>query len=267
VTFDDRPGQEQPLNGHYPANVIDWGSGQWHHAAPFAGFRSKSVSFTRGLTSASFKLVNPRHLARIDAMNGGSRPSTVSVSCANESTRSITLAAGQSATISTGWQTPCESVTIASSNGWDTNFDNLVFDAAQLDAPAATTVTFDDRPGANQPLNGQYPNGLIDWGSGRWFHSGPWAAFNSNSVSFIGGLTSAELRFVTPRQLVRLDAVNGGSSQSTLSLACAGQPTRSVTLAPNQRVTVETGWNAPCTSVIVSATNSWDTNLDNLVVQ
>jgi hypothetical protein len=33
-------------------------------------------------------------------------------------------------TISTGWTGTCTSVTIASTNGWDTNFDNLVISSS-----------------------------------------------------------------------------------------------------------------------------------------
>jgi hypothetical protein len=36
------------------------------------------------------------------------------------------LASGEIATISTGWPGTCSTVTITSTNGWDTNFDNLV---------------------------------------------------------------------------------------------------------------------------------------------
>ena len=40
-------------------------------------------------------------------------------------------------------------------------------------ANASTTVTFDDLGGQNVVLNGQYPSGAIDWGTNKWFLSGP----------------------------------------------------------------------------------------------
>ncbi|MGH2353761.1 MAG: PQQ-dependent sugar dehydrogenase, partial [Chloroflexota bacterium] len=39
--------------------------------------------------------------------------------------------------------------------------------------PGSVTVTFDDRAGENQLLEGEYPSGIIDWGTGEWYHSGP----------------------------------------------------------------------------------------------
>jgi hypothetical protein len=126
VTFDDRTGQNQGLNGQYPANVIDWGTGQWFHSKPFGKFTTSSVSFSGGsLRSASFKFVTPRKLVKLDAYNGGSGSSTVTVSCDGKLPKTVTLAAGQMSTITTGWTVACTNVTVSASNGWDTNFDNM----------------------------------------------------------------------------------------------------------------------------------------------
>ena len=48
------------------------------------------------------------------------------------------------------------------------------------------TITFDDKSGQDQPLNGQYPAGVINWGTGGWYHSGPWGLFTTKSASFGG---------------------------------------------------------------------------------
>src|SRR5207302_2918697 len=56
----------------------------------------------------------------------------------------------------------------------------------------AVTVTFDDQPEQDKPLDGQYPGGVIDWGSGMWYVSGPWQQLTTRSVSFNGpGLSRA----------------------------------------------------------------------------
>jgi hypothetical protein len=129
LTFDDRPGQDRPLNGPYPAGLIDWGTtGEWYHSGPFGRFETKSVSFNSGINKASFTFTAPRRLVKLDAFNGGSGPSTVQLSCADLPDKQETLAAGQLATIETGWDGTCPSVTVISSNGWDTNFDNLIVD-------------------------------------------------------------------------------------------------------------------------------------------
>ena len=133
---------------------------------------------------------------------------------------------------------------------------------------ATTTVTFDDLAPTNRPLNGQYPSGTIDWGSSTWYLSGPWGRFNTNSVSFNGSsATSATFTFVSPRQLLRVDAYNGGSTSSTVTLSCNGQPNVTTTLAPGGQIaTIQTNWTAPCTSVTISSSNGWFTNFDNLVI-
>lgn len=134
-------------------------------------------------------------------------------------------------------------------------------------APAGLTVTFDDRAGQNQGLNGQYPSGVIDWGSGQWYHSGPWGAFATKSVSFTSGGTSRSFTFVTPRRLVSLRAFNGGGGASTVTLACAGQPTKTQTIPAGQTATIATGWTGTCSVVTVTSSNGWDTNFDDLVIE
>jgi hypothetical protein len=129
------------------------------------------------------------------------------------------------------------------------------------------TVTFDDQAGQNQVLNGQYPSGIIDWGTNQWYLSGPYGQLTTKSVSFNGGtITSATFSFVSPRRLVQLDAYNGGTGPSTVSLTCAGQPTKQTTLGAQQLATVSTGWTGTCGMVTVSSTNGWDTNFDTLVL-
>jgi hypothetical protein len=133
------------------------------------------------------------------------------------------------------------------------------------DRAAELTTTFDDRDGEDQVLSGQYPQQIIDWGAGQWYHASPWKGFTSKSVSFNGdGVGRASFAFVSPRRLVRLDAYNGGEA-TTLTLSCAGQPDKQVSLGGGQATTIETGWGNPCTMVTIASTNGWDTNFDNLV--
>ncbi|HLF70660.1 MAG TPA: PQQ-dependent sugar dehydrogenase, partial [Dehalococcoidia bacterium] len=130
------------------------------------------------------------------------------------------------------------------------------------------TITFDDKAGQDQPLTGEYPTGVIDWGStNKWLHSSPWLAFTTKSLTFYGpGINSASFSFVTPRRLLRLDMLNGGPTSSTVTIACAGQPTKTQVVASGQLLpAVATGWTAACSPVTISSTNGWDTNFDNLV--
>jgi hypothetical protein len=124
------------------------------------------------------------------------------------------------------------------------------------------TVTFDNLTTVGQPLNGIYPPGMIDWGSGKWHLSGPWAGFNTNSISFANeGSTSAELRLIHPKLLVRVSATTHTSGDITLS--CDGLPDVHAVFAGTQ--VIETGWTASCLNLIVSASNGWETNFDTFV--
>jgi hypothetical protein len=117
-------------------------------------------------------------------------------------------------------------------------------------------------------LTGQYPSGAIDWGTNNWWVSGPWQGFTTNSVSFNGGgSTSKTFQLVKPLRLVQLDAYNGGTGGSTISVSCAGQPTAQVVVNARQLLTLATGWASTCSgTVTITSSNGWDTNFDNLIL-
>ena len=135
--------------------------------------------------------------------------------------------------------------------------------------PSQLTITFDDLSPANRPLDGVYPSGEIDWGVGSWYVSGPYAQDSSNSVSFNGaGPTSASLSFVTARQVISIQAYNGGWADSLVSLSCPEQSAPvQVGVPAGQSATLQTGWSGTCTTLTIGSTNGWDTNFDNLVIQ
>ena len=134
-------------------------------------------------------------------------------------------------------------------------------------AAATSTVTFDDRAGQDQVMTGQYPTGVIDWGtSGQWYHSAPWGLFTTKNMGFSGpSVTSATFTFITPRRLISLRAFNGGSGSSTVTVSCAGQPTVTQTVARGAVVTITTNWTGTCSNVTLTSSNNWDTNFDDLV--
>ena len=108
-------------------------------AGPYGSFTTLSIGFDGGgPTSEPFTFTTPRRLLQVDAYNGANVASTVTLSCAGQTTRSQAVAARQLATIATGWSGTCTTVTVGSTNGWDTNFDNLVIDDGN--APLITNV-------------------------------------------------------------------------------------------------------------------------------
>jgi len=278
VTFDDLANPNRPFSGQYPSGVIDWGTNAWYLSGPFGAFRTQSIGFNGpGPTSAGFRILDGRRLVSVDAYNGGSSPSTLTVACAGQPTLSTSLGASQTTTLRPVWSAACASVTISSSNGWNTNFDSVVLGttAAPTATPTPTTasgtsrtVTFDDLANPNRPFSGQYPSGVIDWGTNAWYLSGPFGDFRTQSVGFNGsGPISATLRILNGQRLVSVDAYNGGSGPSTLTVACAGQPTLTVSLGAGQSTTLRPGWSAACANVTIGSSNGWNTNFDNLILQ
>jgi hypothetical protein len=120
--------------------------------------------------SGTFSFVSPRRLLGLDAVNGGSASSTITLACAGQTTATFTVTAGQLRTLSTGWTGTCQSVTVTSSNGWNTNFDNLVYDVPRPDltitAFSATNGTASTSPHLTLTVLNQ---GSIDTGAGSTF--------------------------------------------------------------------------------------------------
>jgi hypothetical protein len=132
-------------------------------------------------------------------------------------------------------------------------------------ATAPNVATFDDLFPTERFLNGQYPTGQIDWGTNQWWLSGPWGLFTTNSISLpSASVTSASFTFLVPRILLSVDIYNGGTTSSTVTISCAGNPTRTQLLAAGQVMTLSTGWTTACSPVTLGSSNGWDTNFDNV---
>jgi hypothetical protein len=125
-------------------------------------------------------------------------------------------------------------------------------------------VSFNELSGVGGPLGGEYPAGVVDWGSDAWLLSGPFGQLTTNSISLTESATSGSLRFVTPRRLLSVVAFNGGGGTSTVTLSCAGNPDVTVSVAPNEMLTIESAWTANCSTVTIGSSNGWDTNFDDL---
>jgi hypothetical protein len=125
-------------------------------------------------------------------------------------------------------------------------------------------IDFNNLQNTQTPLNGQYPSGVVDWGTGVWWLSGPWGQLNTNSISFSSSRTAGSLAFVSPKRLISVKAFNGGSASSTVTLSCSGNSTKTVVVAANQLLTITTGWTVSCSTVTVGSSNGWDTNFDDL---
>ena len=131
VTFNQLSLTGAPLNGQHPTGVVDWGSNMWLLSGPWGPFTTNSISFSASASSASLRFVVPRRLIGLTAFNGGSESTTVTLSCSGNPVTTASVEPNQVLTIDTNWSGNCYTVTIGSSNGWDTNFDDLTFDVAR----------------------------------------------------------------------------------------------------------------------------------------
>jgi hypothetical protein len=276
VSFNDLAGQDQTLDGEYPAGVIHWGVGRWFHGGPWQRMTTKHLTHKGddGVESASFTLLRPRRVISLRAYNERSTAATLTMRCdgpAGLLEKKVALPGGRVVTVETGWEPRCGSVTLASSNGWDTHIDDLALEALLPEPPLSfptVTVAFDDVAGQDRVLNGRDPAGLVDFGRDLWWLSGPTEAMPTTHLSMNGpaGVTTATLRFPTPRRLVSLEAHNVGAS-TTVTLRCAGQPDVVTALDTGQFRVIRTGWGAACDAVTVVSGNGWDTDYDNLVIE
>jgi len=132
---------------------------------------------------------------------------------------------------------------------------------------ATSTLTFNDLSSPDRNLSGQYPTGVVDWGTNKWWLSSPWGGFTTNSISYLNESTKSQtFSFLTPRRLVSVDVYNGGTASTTVTLACTGNTTRSQVVNSQQTLTISTNWTTTCTTITLGNTNGWWTNFDNFVI-
>ena len=82
----------------------------------------------------------------------------------------FTVNAGQLATLATGWTGTCPTVTVTSSNGWHTNFDNLVYDTPLADLTITSFVATNGTTASPPHLTLTVANqGTADAGPGTTF--------------------------------------------------------------------------------------------------
>lgn len=129
--------------------------------------------------------------------------------------------------------------------------------------PPATSVTFNDRT-SNTPLNGTYAG--MDWGTGAWDVDGPIATNTTNSISFhSNSVTGGTFSFASPSVLLSTGIYSNSNQTALITLSCSGNAPVSMQVPPNTTTALTTNWISPCTTVTVTSSNSWNTNLDNLV--
>lgn len=127
-------------------------------------------------------------------------------------------------------------------------------------------VTFDNpHLPSRTPLVGQYPSGVVDWGTGQWKIGTPFGKFGTfNLLLSDPHASQAEFRFYAPRIFAGIDIYNGGDSDARVIFHSAGLSDVSVSLKPQELQRVRTGWLTPVEHVSVELGNGQAIQFDNL---
>ena len=127
----------------------------------------------------------------------------------------------------------------------------VTFDAPHL--PAGTVV------------DGQYPSGVIDWGTGAWRIHVPNGAFGTFNLSLADPTAkTAGFRFYAPRIFVGVDVYNGGRSEATVTVHSPELREVSITIKPGELRRLRTEWRDPSSAVNFDLKNGEGLEFDNL---
>jgi hypothetical protein len=129
ITFDDpHLAAGTPLDGGYPTQLFNWGSGCWKILPPADKFATFHLGLANaGASHAEFRFTSPRVFAGIDVNNTSPNELTLLISAAQGQTVSVTLQPNELRRIRTEWQTPSTQVNFDSPNIAGLQFDNLAY--------------------------------------------------------------------------------------------------------------------------------------------
>lgn len=128
------------------------------------------------------------------------------------------------------------------------------------------SITFDDpHLPAGTVLQGEYPSGVIDWGTDAWRINVPEGAFGTFNLALTDAKAKqAEFRFYWPRIFVGIDVYNGGAVDATVTIHSPEIREISFTIKPGQLQRLRTGWRDASSSVILEFKNAEGLRFDNL---
>ncbi|HEV2349199.1 MAG TPA: hypothetical protein VG028_05060 [Terriglobia bacterium] len=127
-------------------------------------------------------------------------------------------------------------------------------------------ITFDDpHEPAGTLLNGEYPSGVIDWGTKEWRVATPQGRFGTFNLTFANPESNhAEFRFYSPRVFLGIDVCNTGSLPATLTLHSPQAREMSFTIEPGKLRRIRTGWHDPSSMISFDVKNGEGLHFDNL---
>lgn len=125
-------------------------------------------------------------------------------------------------------------------------------------------ITFDDpHVAAGTKLVGQYPSGVVDWGSGGWEIAAPGGKFGTFHLRLVDA-AGAEFSFYAPRVFVGIDVYNGGEQEATVTVGSAETGAVTVKVKPGELRRFRTGWVMASSKVMFTVGNGEGLRFDNL---
>jgi hypothetical protein len=127
-------------------------------------------------------------------------------------------------------------------------------------------ITFDDpHLAAGTALAGEYPSGVIDWGTDAWRINVPEGGFGTfNLAPADAKAKTAEFRFHWPRIFVGVDVYNSGATDATVTIHSPEIREILFTIKPGQLQRLRTGWRDASSKVIFEFKNGDGLRFDNL---
>lgn len=127
-------------------------------------------------------------------------------------------------------------------------------------------ITFDDpHQAAGTILTGQYPSGVIDWGTDGWSIHTPEGGFGTFNLALHDAKSGeAQFRFYAPRIFVGIDVFNGGSADALLTIRCPELREVTSTIKPGETRRIRTGWEDRSSSISFKLENGEKVLFDNL---
>jgi hypothetical protein len=127
-------------------------------------------------------------------------------------------------------------------------------------------ITFDDpHLPAGTLLLGQYPSGVVDWGTGGWQIGTPFGKFATFTLALTDAKAQqAEFGFFVPTIFVGMDVYNDGESDATITFRSPEIREVTFTIKPKELRRVRTGWHDPSSQVSVAVVNGEGLRFDNL---
>jgi hypothetical protein len=132
--------------------------------------------------------------------------------------------------------------------------------------PRLSWITFDNpHLAAGTHLGGQYPTGVIDWGSDAWAIGTPEGKFGTFTLARVDAKAEETgFRFTTPLIFAGIDIYNGADHDATVRVHSPENREVSVTVKAKQLVRLRTEWRDASSAVRFATSGGEALRFDNL---